>query len=108
MLMAIQNLKNFRGAGNPLWSTERYKFLEFIVVALWVEEANLIVSLDQPFDDRGHRRGLATSGRAGDDQPRSVRLQVKSLSRCGAAQQDLVMLQPRRKARQIFRQQFVD
>src|SRR4029077_15334778 len=99
MFMAIQDLENFRGAGNPFRSTERYKFLEFIVVALRVEKANLIVSLHQPFDYRSHRRGLPASGRAGDDQPRSVWLQVEFLSRCGAPQQNLVMLQPRRKAR---------
>src|ERR1700675_485227 len=101
MLMTIQNLENFRGARNPFWSTECYEFLEFIVIAFRVEQANLIFSLHQSFDNRSHRRGLAASGRAGDDQPRSVWLQVKFLSVCGTPQQDLVMLHPRRKARQI-------
>src|SRR5579864_6987516 len=59
MFTAIQDLENFRGAGNPVWSAKRYEFLEFVVIAFRVEQANLIVSLHHPYDDRAHRRVVA-------------------------------------------------
>src|ERR1700738_2006380 len=104
MFVAIEDLENFRGAGNPFRSAECNEFLEFIVVAFRVEQTNLIFSLNQAFDNRSQSGGLAASGRTRDDQPRSVWLQMKFFPLFRSPQQYPMTLQARREARQVLRQ----
>ena len=52
MIHRVQNLENFRSTGHSLRAAERDELLEFIVVALRIEQANLIFVFHQAFHNR--------------------------------------------------------
>src|SRR5580704_11368488 len=51
-LRFLENLENFRCGGKAFRATERYKLLEIVVVALRVDQADLVVTLNQALQQR--------------------------------------------------------
>jgi len=81
---------------------------EVVVVAFRIDDADLILLLDEALDKRGDYGGLAATGWSGDHDARAVRGQTEIVVVFGASQKNVVALQKRLQAAQIVGEQLLD
>jgi hypothetical protein len=103
-----EQLDDLLGLGRRLLVAEHDRVLEGGVVALRVDQAELVPLLGQTLDEARGQRRLAAARGAGQEQPAAVRVHGHGRVAGIVAELDLGACEPRRQLLQVRRQHLLD